>query len=200
MMRHTSISALCLMLVMLPANLQAQEHRHSEPASPYAGFESRAIKSLSDTDIDELRKGGGWGLALPAELNGMPGPAHLLELKHEIGLSADQVARIEAIYAKMKTKAIAAGDRFIAAERAIETAFVGGQLDEEHLRDLINQSEAARADLRLIHLSSHLLTPPLLTAEQIERYKLLRGYAPDPCTRVPEGHDAEMWRRHNGCG
>lgn len=41
-------------------------------------MQSRAIKSLSDNDIKELRRGGGWGLALAAELKGMPGPADLL--------------------------------------------------------------------------------------------------------------------------
>ncbi|NBS95027.1 MAG: hypothetical protein EBT08_02540 [Betaproteobacteria bacterium] len=54
-------------------------------------MQSRAIKSLSDSDIQELRWDGGWGLALPAELNGMPGPVHLLELKDQIPLATDQV-------------------------------------------------------------------------------------------------------------
>ena len=199
MKRHRIVFALCFVLAVVPANLRAQSHQHAETASPYAGFEARAIKSLSEDDIDELRRGAGWGLALPAELNGVPGPAHLLEHKEEIGLSADQVAKIETIYAEMKTDAIAAGERFIAAEEAIEKAFVGGQLDREQLRFLIDRSEEARADLRFIHLSRHLLTPPLLTDDQIERYKVLRGYVSDPCARVPEGHDAAMWRRHNRC-
>ncbi|MHA1553767.1 MAG: Spy/CpxP family protein refolding chaperone [Alphaproteobacteria bacterium] len=199
MMRHHSVPALCLLLAMVPTSLQALDHQHSGAASPYAGYETRAIKSLSETDIDELQRGAGWGLALAAELNGVPGPAHLLELKDEIGLSAEQVAKVEAIYTDMKTEAIAQGETFIAAEDAIETAFVGGQLDKERLRSLIDQSEVARANLRFIHLSRHLLTPPLLTDEQIERYKALRGYASDPCAGVPDGHDAAMWRRHNGC-
>jgi hypothetical protein len=50
-------------------------------ASPYAGQETRRIKSLSEQDIDELRQGRGWGLAKAAELNGLPGPAHLLEMR-----------------------------------------------------------------------------------------------------------------------
>lgn len=199
MMRWRSVPALCLLLAMAPAHLQAQEPRHSGTASPYAGYETRPIKSLSESDIEELRRGDGWGLALAAELNGVPGPAHLLELKDEIPLSADQVAMIEAIYARMKTEAIAAGERLITAEAAIERAFVGGQLDSGRLRSLIDQSGAARADLRFIHLSRHLLTPPLLRDEQIERYNSLRGYASDPCAHVPEGHDPYMWRRHNGC-
>ena len=46
------------------------------------------------TRIAELEAGSGWGLALPAELNGRPGPAHLLELKEALGLSPEQVAAI----------------------------------------------------------------------------------------------------------
>lgn len=185
----------CLLLALLPAAAGAQEHA----ASPYAGLETRTIKSLSEADIDELRRGAGWGLALPAELNGVPGPAHLLELREEIALSADQVARIEAIYAAMKADAVAAGERFIAAEQAIEAAFVSGELDDTRLRALIAASAAARAELRFVHLSRHLLTTPLLTGAQVDRYKVLRGYAADPCASVPAGHDPDMWRRHNAC-
>jgi len=31
-------------------------------------------------------------------------------------------------------------------------------------------------------------------------YNELRGYSSDdPCENVPEGHDPEMWKRHNNC-
>ncbi|MFS4582478.1 hypothetical protein [Phaeobacter sp. C3_T13_0] len=42
------------------------------------GFEAREIARLSEQDIDALRNGAGWSLALPAELNGFPGPSHVL--------------------------------------------------------------------------------------------------------------------------
>lgn len=168
--------------------------------SPYAGMEGRGIKSLSEKDIEDLRAGRGWGLALAAELNGVPGPAHLLELREQIGLSSGQVKAIEAIFAAMRTEAQAAGDRLIAAEAAIEAAFRDGDLTPEALRDLIDAAGAARSQLRFIHLSRHLETPPLLTPEQIARYNELRGYGlTDPCAATPEGHDPAMWRRHNNC-
>lgn len=188
--------ALVLCAFTVPFAAVAQQ----QGPSPYAGFETRALKSLSETDLEELRRGGGWGLALAAELNGVPGPAHLLELRTEIGLTAEQIASIEGIFAEMKTQAQAAGARLIAAEEAIELAFRAGDLDEEALRSLLDEAAAARAELRFIHLSRHLSTPPLLTAEQIAVYKRLRGYGADPCANIPEGHDAERWRRHNNCG
>jgi len=185
----------CLVLTM-PLGAGAQHQGHS----PYAGMETREIKSLSSEDIEDLRAGRGWGLALAAELNGVPGPAHLLELREEIGLSPEQVSAIEAIFAAMQAEAQAAGERLIAAEAAIEAGFRAGDLTPEALRDLIDTAAAARAELRFIHLSRHLETPPLLTADQISRYNDLRGYgAPDPCAAVPEGHNPAMWRRHNNC-
>lgn len=186
-----------LALIVTPAIAVAQDH--SGHASLYAGFETRAIKSLSESDLEELRRGGGWGLALAAELNGVPGPAHLLELRDELGLSSDQVAAIQAIFDQMQSEAVAVGARLIEAEETIEAAFRDGELDDVRLRVLITEAEAARSELRFIHLSRHLSTPPLLSADQIARYNTLRGYGSDPCANVPEGHNPEMWRRHNNC-
>jgi Spy/CpxP family protein refolding chaperone len=183
-------------LLFFAAPASAQDHA----AQPYAGFQDRAIAGLSEDDIAQLRAGSGWGLALPAELNGKPGPAHLLELAEALELTPEQRAAIEAIRAEMQAEAIAAGERLIEAERALSDAFAGEGLAPERLAALIAASEAARAELRFVHLSRHLETVPLLTAQQIDRYNVLRGYAEDPCASVPEGHDPEMWRRHNRCG
>jgi hypothetical protein len=174
------------------------QHTHGAH-TPYAGMQSRAIKSLSDSDIEELRRGGGWGLALPAELNGMPGPAHLLELKDRIGLSERQTRGIQLLFDQMKQEAIPVGERLIAAEAAIEARFAKGDVEEASLRRLLKEAEAARTELRFIHLSQHYKTVPLLRPEQIQLYQVLRGYADDPCKNVPAGHNPEMYRRHMGC-
>ena len=183
--------------ITLAQPVWAQSHGHDH--QPYAGFEGRAIKSLSADDIAQLRAGKGWGLALPAELNGKPGPAHLLELQQEIGLSQAQVAAIEALFAEMQEDAIAAGERFMRAEAALSDAFAGDALDDVALRALLDASAKARAELRFVHLRQHLATVEILTEDQIATYNRLRGYASDPCDAVPEGHNPTMWRKHNGC-
>ena len=48
--------------------------------SPCAGMQARSIKALSEQQVADLKAGRGMGLALSAELNGYPGPAHVLEL------------------------------------------------------------------------------------------------------------------------
>ena len=112
---------LLLLATCLTAPALAQgDHRHHGAHSPYVGLQERAIKSLSADDIEQLRHGRGWGLALPAELNGVPGPAHLLELQERIPLSPDQVAQIQALFDAMKAAAIPAGERLIAAEAGLD--------------------------------------------------------------------------------
>lgn len=185
-------------LTAAPALALAQTHG-GHGASPYAGQEARPIKSLSSDDMAELRRGAGWGLAKAAELNGVPGPAHLLELKEKIPLRPEQVAAIEAIFKKMKSEAIAEGERLIALERELETLFSERTVTDESLQQSLAKIEASRRALRYVHLSAHLTTPALLSREQIERYNKLRGYGGDPCANVPEGHDAKMWRKHNRC-
>ena len=161
--------------------------------SPYTGEESRAVKSLSAEDVAELRRGGGWGLAKTAELNGMPGPFHLLELKDEIPLTREQVSAITAIHERMREAAIAEGETFIAAERALDDAFRAGTVTEENLRGLLADIARSRARLRFVHLSAHLETPALLTHEQITRYDALRGYRLRGGGTAYGGHDS---RRH----
>ncbi|MBW5435799.1 hypothetical protein FXB41_13685 [Bradyrhizobium canariense] len=51
----------------------------AQSGQPYAGLEHRPIKALSHQQIEDLRAGRGMGLALAAELNGYPGPSHVLE-------------------------------------------------------------------------------------------------------------------------
>ena len=177
------------------ASAAAADENHK----PYQGFETREITSLSEHDIDALRQGSGWGLALPAELNGHPGPAHVLELAAELDLSESQKQQVTAIFDAMRVDAIAKGEALIDAERNLDEGFRSGGLDTDQLRRLIDFAEAARADLRYVHLSRHLMTIGILDAEQVAAYSVLRGYGADPCASVPDGHNAAMWRRHNGC-
>jgi hypothetical protein len=60
--------------------------------SPYAGMQTRPIKALSKQQVVDLKAGRGMGLALAAELNGYPGPIHVLSDK--LGLTPEQKARV----------------------------------------------------------------------------------------------------------
>jgi hypothetical protein len=75
---------LALALIVFPGASFAQTHQ------PYAGLERRAVKALGDDEIADLRAGRGMGLALAAELNGYPGPRHVLEHADALALTSEQ--------------------------------------------------------------------------------------------------------------
>jgi len=175
----------------------ASEHSHK---SKYVGEEKREIKSLSESDIEELENGKGWGFAKAAELNGVPGPIHLLEMKKEIRLSSEQIQKIEDIYQKMKKQAISLGLELIELERRLNNHFANRTITDNLLHKLLGEIAQVRKKLRYAHLSAHLKTPDILTFEQITLYNELRGYSSnDPCKNIPEGHDPEMWKKHHNC-
>src|SRR5450755_3168536 len=87
--------------------------------TPYAGMQTRPIKALSDQQIADLRAGRGMGLALAAELNGYPGPSHVLELADKLGLSDAQRSQVRSMFEAMKTETIPIGERLIAQEAAL---------------------------------------------------------------------------------
>ncbi|WP_201864321.1 hypothetical protein [Microvirga soli] len=80
------------------------------PASPYAGWEHRTVKALSDQQIADLCAGRDMGLALPAELNGYPGPVHARELGDQLRLTKDQRTRVQELHAAMQAEAIPLGE------------------------------------------------------------------------------------------
>ncbi len=195
---NTKVTMLFLILILTTlSTLSAADHSYK---SKYAGEEKREIKSLSETDIEELKNGKGWGLAKAAELNGLPGPAHLLEMKEEIHLSAKQIRLIEDLYIKMKKDAIPLGLELIELERELNNHFSNRTMTDELLGILLERIAQIQKKLRYVHLSTHLKTPNILTPEQISLYNKLRGYSSDdPCENIPKGHDPEMWKRHHNC-
>src|SRR6188768_1977014 len=78
----------------------------AQAQTPYAGMQTRPIKALSEQQIADLGAGRGMGLALAAELNGYPGPSHVLELADALELSADQRTRVKVLFDAMKAEAM----------------------------------------------------------------------------------------------
>ncbi|HET6467636.1 MAG TPA: hypothetical protein VFG43_04585 [Geminicoccaceae bacterium] len=144
--------------------------------SPYAGQETRAVKALSATEIEELQAGRGMGLALAAELNHYPGPAHVLELADELELSPDQRRATEAVFAGMQAEARALGAAVLEAERALEDVFASGTATPDSVTRITGEIGILQGRLRAVHLLAHVEMKALLTAEQIAHYDLLRGY------------------------
>jgi hypothetical protein len=167
-------AAFALFLTATPALAQ---HQHPQAhTTPYAGFERRGIKALSEQQIADLRAGRGMGLALAAELNGYPGPVHVVELADRLGLNDTQWMRIRELTEAMKAETIPLGDRLINQEAELDGLFATRQVTPTTLAAATDAIGRTHGMLRAAHLKYHLMTAALLSEEQIRRYDELRGY------------------------
>ncbi len=144
--------------------------------SPYTGLTVREIKALSPEEVEQYLDGQGMGYALAAELNGYPGPKHVLELADELALSEEQTVAVRASFDRMQARARDLGRQVVELERRVDRAFASGEVEAETLREDLTALAALQADLRFAHLDAHLETKAVLTAEQVARYAALRGY------------------------
>ena len=165
-----------LLVLVLLASTAAAGPSFSQSQQPYAGLEGRPIKALSEQQIADLRAGRGMGLALAAELNGYPGPMHVLEMADALDLSGQQRAKMQELFTAMKAEAIPLGERLITQEAELDKAFAGKTITAATLAVSTEAIGATNAALRQTHLKYHLSTVETLTSAQIERYSELRGY------------------------
>ena len=144
--------------------------------STYTDQATRDIKALSAAEIADLLAGKGMGYAKAAELNGYPGPAHVLELAQELHLSARQRAESQAIFENMTDSAKRTGADLIRAERELEFAFRNRRVTPNLLTRTLREIAILDGQLRGVHLQAHLDQTQVLTPRQIARYAALRGY------------------------
>ena len=117
--RLGKVATAVVLVLVAPATGSAADR----PGQTYSGLQNRPVKALSDTEISDLRQGKGMGMALAAELNGYPGPRHVLDSADRIGLSQEQVARTRQLFAEMKAGAEFLGRRIIELETDLDRRF-----------------------------------------------------------------------------
>jgi Spy/CpxP family protein refolding chaperone len=161
-------STLAATLILISGSALAQ--------TPYAGMQIRPIKALSEQQVADLGAGRGMGLALAAELNGYPGPSHVLELADKLDLSADQRASVQRLFDSMKAEAVPLGSKLIEQEADLDGQFASHTVTPESLKASTAAVAATQGALRETHLKYHLSTVAILTPGQMQRYAELRGY------------------------
>jgi hypothetical protein len=158
----------------------------NQPArSPYAGEETRGIKSLSDREVQDYLAGRGMGLAKAAELNHYPGPAHVLELADRLALSPEQKTRTQTLFKAMEARAKDLGKSLVEQEARLDRMFASREISREQLNSSLAGIAKLQGELRQAHLQAHLTQAEILTHEQIAKYFELRGYG----SGAAAGHD-----------
>ena len=171
LLQKTAVTLLSLTLTACASSSSV-----TQSASPYAGQEARNIKALSEVEIASYLEGGGMGFAKPAELNGYPGPMHVVELADALALTAEQRAGSEALMRSHKAEVRVLGKTLIGVEEEIEQLFATRSVNPALLRDVLAKSADLQRRIRESHLATHLTQTALLTQAQIATYSKLRGY------------------------
>ena len=144
--------------------------------SPYNSQLSSPVRGLSAQEVDDLLNGRGSGYARMAELNSYPGPAHVLELREQLELSAKQVQRIKTVFQKMNREAKEIGQEIVEREQELSAAFANNDITPAELQPQTQLLAELYGGLRTTHLEAHLEVTPMLSPEQISAYNTLRGY------------------------
>jgi hypothetical protein len=113
----------------------------------------RSVKALSDAQIADLRAGRGMGSALPAELNGYPGPAHVLA--GDLQLTHEQRIQTKQLMEAMAAQTIPIGERIIAEETELDRLFADRRITQTSLEDTTLKIGIAQGKLRAAHLRYH---------------------------------------------
>ncbi len=187
-------TGLAVGIVAVLASTQVAPMLHAQIGNsantPYAGQESSSVRGLSEAEISALRTGAGMGLARPGEINGYPGPRHLLDLANQLALTAEQQTAVQALFDQMQAEAVALGDRFLNRYAALEQTFRDGTITMESMQQQTAELGLIEGEIRATHLKYHVLTKPLLTDEQVVAYSRLRGYTDTgaPAEHAPGTH------------
>jgi hypothetical protein len=156
-----------------PAGAAAESLR-----SPYSAIPGTAASGLLPQEVEGLTKGQEMALALAAEVNGYPGPRHVLDAAGagQLDLRPEQREAFLRLCDRMLAEAKAKGQEILQMEEQLAMRFRHGRIDEAGLRQILEHIGQLRADLRFLHLRTHLEAKALLTPEQIARYRTVRGY------------------------
>lgn len=162
--------------------------------SPYAGQEQRAIKSMSEQEVSGLLAGAGAGYARAAELNGYPGPMHVLELADRLALDAEQRAATTSLMTQHKARARTLGEQLVDAERDLDKLFAQRAADAAAVDAATRRVGLLQANLRAEHLKTHVAQTALLSGDQVRMYSVLRGYTG---AGTPETKNAPAGGQHH---
>ncbi|MCU0648922.1 MAG: hypothetical protein MUF00_13050 [Gemmatimonadaceae bacterium] len=177
-----TLRLVCVTLACTPCALLAQHQhgahaQHARGASVAADDSARAARITSAEEVRALLAGEGMGLAKAAELNRLPGPKHVLELADSLKLTPAQRTAMDSLFRQMQRAAQAGGAEIVTAESKLDQLFARTPVDAAQAESLVRGIGMLRADVRWVHLRTHLAAAKLLDARQIETYVRLRGHA-----------------------
>lgn len=136
-------------------------------------FAAERPSGLTPQQMEGLLAGRGMGMSMPAEMNGKPGPLHVLEHADALGLTEAQRRTADELVTAMKAEAIPLGREVVELESRLDSTFAA---DGAGAETLVAEIAALQGRLRWVHLRTHLAMTTVMTPEQVARYRHLRHH------------------------
>jgi hypothetical protein len=124
-------------------------------------------------DKNQLLNGDPAGQTLVAEKNSYPPPQKVILFKDQIGLTKDQLKKMNEMLTNLPVSATVKGQEIVEAEEELDKLFESGTINEKTLRVKLERIGKMRADMRFIHLQIYLMEKQILSVKQWERLKEL---------------------------
>ena len=167
---------LCFGLMVTFSPVQSQPDRVHESAD---GSDVEALQAMPRRQFNNLLEGRGMGQARIADMNGYPGPMHVLEMAEALEISAEQREQTEQIMQRMRSTAQQRGRELIEAERKLEALFDGGPVQPSAVDAALLEIANLQARVRAAHLHAHIEQARVMSDEQIAKYTELRAESRD---------------------
>ncbi len=145
------------------------------------------IKALSVDDVHGYLSGKGMGQAKAAELNGYPGPSHVLSLSMELELTPGQKAQTQTLFDNMASRSRHVGQQLVEEERSLNELFAAKTATPERLSIAMAKIGQLQGQVRQAHLEAHILQRAILNPAQIAKYQMLRGHG-EASANGPQHH------------
>lgn len=184
-MRALWLIGVGLIALVASEHISAQVSPVGGKSDPAAAQNYRDMKSLSAQEIDDLLNARGTAFTRVAELNGYPGPAQIIELAGDLGLSDDQTKALQDIKWRVDAVATSLGSEILEIEAELDRLFAGRTATKPRVNSMVTAVSGLSASLRAVHLAGHLDATAVLHPWQLGRYNELRGYYIATAPRSP---------------
>jgi hypothetical protein len=152
---HCSLSIAVLFSLIFPAALRAQ--------------------AIIPPDKEMLLKGEAMDQGLVAERNNYPFPQKILSFKEQLGLTKDQVRKMDEMLKNLPIAAAVQGQDVVEAEEDLNMYFASGAVAEKTLRIKLERIGKLRAGLRFTQLQVYVKAKQILSVNQWQRLQELIG-------------------------
>jgi Spy/CpxP family protein refolding chaperone len=107
------------------------------------------------------------------EASGFPTPERILSFKDQLGLTRDQLKKVDAIVKDLPVSLKVKGEEIVEAEDELLKFLQTGAPNERNVRTRLERIGKLRAEIRFAHIQVHIKIKALLTPNQFDRYKEL---------------------------